>query len=236
MEQGVRNRPGLDPAPIWDGCNPSKLWKRKRREILLWAQDSDLPGPKQGVRLFRGLVGVAADIGETIPDETLQGKESVLQIVAHFDELYKGFMVIAEDDTFDLAIYSGIRRNDETFIQFASRKQSEFQRYEIDEGAKLPTKTKGKIMMRHAKLSREQRQKLETWLKGERSDHEVVTALCQLDMDQEVSTASRHNYLVGDVVHSSFYGGADSRSSADTPYTGPDAVYSGLHGSELSSP
>ena len=60
QEAGVRNRPGLYPAPIWDGYQPEKFWVKKRREIRLWAKDSDLEPKRLGVRLWRGLIGQAA--------------------------------------------------------------------------------------------------------------------------------------------------------------------------------
>ena len=42
-----------DPPPIWDGKDPAKRWVQKRRELKMWARDSDLPPSKTGVSLWR---------------------------------------------------------------------------------------------------------------------------------------------------------------------------------------
>ena len=46
QEPGTR-RAGYDNAPTWDGVEPSTHWRKKRREILFWAEDQDNKNKQQ---------------------------------------------------------------------------------------------------------------------------------------------------------------------------------------------
>eukprot|EP00971_Amphidinium_carterae_P273042 5419177-Amphidinium_carterae.1 len=59
---------GRDPPPVWDGVSPAERWRPVQRAIALWAEDSDLPKKRQGVRLFRSLAGIAQQLAEPLSD------------------------------------------------------------------------------------------------------------------------------------------------------------------------
>eukprot|EP00971_Amphidinium_carterae_P210615 4179440-Amphidinium_carterae.1 len=55
----IRSGPGgRDPPPVWTGDDPLR-WRQVRRDVLLWAADSDTPPGRQGPRFFRALSGRA---------------------------------------------------------------------------------------------------------------------------------------------------------------------------------
>ena len=186
-ESGTRTRPFNEPSPIWDGENVAHRWKRKRREILLWRDDQpEGIADRLGVCLFRGLVGKAADLAEPIPDSVIRSPDAVDKIIAHFDTLYRGFLDMADDKLFEQALYSGVRLNPEEMITYTSRKIVEFTAYEKNAGATLPTNTRGKILLRQARMSNSQASKVQIWLAGNRDEASVIQMLCRLDTDNEV--------------------------------------------------
>eukprot|EP00971_Amphidinium_carterae_P100922 1996716-Amphidinium_carterae.1 len=63
-----------DPPPGWDGEQPTQRWRTTRRAIVLWAEDTDVPKSRQGIRLYRQLTGKAAQVAEALPDEKLKGE------------------------------------------------------------------------------------------------------------------------------------------------------------------
>ena len=64
----------------------------------------------------------------------------------------------------------------------------------------MPSKTKGKITLKHAGLSNRDRMKVETWLKGNRDVEDVMQALAKLDTDDSGGGASGKS-------SGNFYGG-----------------------------
>ena len=156
---------GRDPPPLWDGSHPEKRWKEVRREILLWAADTDCPASKQGVRFYRRTpVGsVARDLIKGIKDEVLCSEDGLKAILAIYDKSYEGFMKVSESETFEKALYSGARKGEESFMVYTARKDREFIEFESLEDVELPDKLKGKIFLRQANLSPQQRQMVLTW-------------------------------------------------------------------------
>ena len=185
------SRPGFDPAPVWDGREPHLRWKQARRLIVLWDKDSDLKDEKKGVRLFRQLQGSAAILAQGIEDEVLFQKEGVPKILEFFDEAYRGYLAIAEDEAFESVFYKGERKGTERMIEFCAKKQQEYVQYEKDVGQPMPDKTKGTLVMRHANLSASQKLKVHSWLKGDRSMARVIEEICNLDTDDTESTAQK---------------------------------------------
>ena len=162
-------------------------WKRKRREILLWRDDQpEGKADRLGVRLFRGLVGKAADLAEPIPDSVIRSPDAVDRIIAHFDTLYRGFLDIADDKLFEQALYSGVRLNSEEMITYTSRKIVELTAYEKNAGATLPSNTRGKILLRQARMSNSQASKIHIGLAGNRDEASVIQMLCRPGTDNEV--------------------------------------------------
>ena len=56
-------------------------------------------------------------------------------------------------------------------------------RFENNHSALLPDVVQGKQLLRHARLNREQAQKISTWLQGKRAKDDVIGAFVRLDTD-----------------------------------------------------
>ena len=160
---------------------------RKRREIELWAEDSDLPPEKLGVRLWRGFCHHAQPIADSIPNHILRANNGVQQILDIFDENYKGFVLIQQEDDFEQALYDFKRPESMNFISYTAEKSTKLKKYEAQISMTLPTSTKGKIMLRHASLDKSQAEKMQTWLRGVRTLDAVTANLNRLDTDGDIT-------------------------------------------------
>eukprot|EP00971_Amphidinium_carterae_P084661 1675670-Amphidinium_carterae.1 len=80
---------GRDPPPAWSGENPLQ-WRQIRRDLLLWANDTDTPANRQGSRFFRSLSGRARQLCDGLEDQRITASDGLMYIVGHLDQLYQG--------------------------------------------------------------------------------------------------------------------------------------------------
>jgi hypothetical protein len=180
----------IEPAPLWDGKEPEKHWKRKRRDIMQWRHDQLAPSAMLGTRLFRATSGDARTIAERVTDEELRKDNVVETLLATFDGIYQAFMTIEDDKAFDSVFYHEIRTANEPMLPWMSRNVDCFLKYEA-QGGVLPMHTKGKLMLRHANLGPHQEAKVLTWLEGKRDLDTVISKLKQLDVENLQWQANR---------------------------------------------
>eukprot|EP00971_Amphidinium_carterae_P347303 6489236-Amphidinium_carterae.1 len=187
-----------DLPPIWDGVSPETRWRLVRREIKMWAADTDTPVNRQGVRVWRQLQGRAKELAESLPDATLMSSSGLSELLQHFDTLYHGALQLTAEVDFERALFAGHRQSDESFLQFISRKQLEFSRYEstLTYGEELPTHLRGKLLLRQARLSTTQSQRVLQWLAGSRDEQTVRSALTKLDTDVDLTNAMSGQAMV----------------------------------------
>eukprot|EP00971_Amphidinium_carterae_P350968 6491833-Amphidinium_carterae.1 len=72
------------------------------------------------------------------------------------------------------------------------RKMVEFQKYESSLGERLPSALKGKLLLRQARLSNQNSQKLGIWLNGSRTEADVKAALARLDTESDLLMLQHH--------------------------------------------
>jgi hypothetical protein len=155
-----------DPPPIRDGKDPAKRWIQKRRELKMWARDSDLPPSKLGVRLWRlGLPdgSPAKTLTNWLTDDTISAEDGFEIMMAAFDKAYAGFLNVTEEETFEKALFGQPRAQNEAFVEHTSRFMTEMHKYEVDEKTELPEKLKVRLLLRRATLTVSQRDRMETW-------------------------------------------------------------------------
>eukprot|EP00971_Amphidinium_carterae_P346380 6487794-Amphidinium_carterae.1 len=176
---------GRDPPPAWSGDDPLK-WRQTRRDLLLWANDSDTPASRQGTRFFRSLSGRARQLCDGLEDQLIMAPDGLMYIINHLDALYKGSLSVAKELEGEKALFSGHRTADENMVAYISRRQVELSRYETALGERLPEALKTKLIVRQAKLNTQQGHLLSTWTNGSRDLQVVLAALCRLDTEREL--------------------------------------------------
>ena len=97
-----------DPPPAWDGVNPAKRWLDKKRELQMWADDTECPKDKMGVRFWRlGLPegSPARTLVDSMSDEDIRGPAGFDNMIFMFDRAYAGFLKVKQERTFEEALY-----------------------------------------------------------------------------------------------------------------------------------
>eukprot|EP00971_Amphidinium_carterae_P325956 6456534-Amphidinium_carterae.1 len=211
-----------DVPPVWDGVEPELHWRAKKREIRLWQEDSDVARERQGVRLFRALQGKAKTMADVLPDDQIKGPLGVEQIIRFFDEQYASHIQLQHEREFEELFYTGARQSDETYAAFILRRQAEMARCETYAHGTLPTHAKGKLLLRQARLTQTQMQRVLTWLEGYRDHVTVGEALRKLDTEMELQTSA-----VGSGEHSAKSMWQEARRMRWDPTTGMTVIAGG---------
>eukprot|EP00971_Amphidinium_carterae_P331700 6465443-Amphidinium_carterae.1 len=185
LTRNTPNSSGRDPPPAWSGEDPLR-WRQTRRDLLLWAADTETPASKQGTRFFRALSGRARQLCDGLEDQMIMAPDGLMYIVRHLDALYQGPLAIAKELEGERALFSGHRTGDENMVAYVARRQVEFSRYEAALGERLPEALKTKLIVKQAKLSTQQGHLLSTWTNGSRELSVVHAALCRLDTEREL--------------------------------------------------
>ena len=168
QEDGERGPRG-DP-PQWDGEDVARRWKKYKRKLLLWQENTRLPKERQGLRVWRRMTGKATDIAEHVPDTTIQAVDSVQKIIEHFEKEYRDILAGETDAGHDDLIYQGTRANTMTFVEYVENMQADWHKYETAVAPMtLPEKLKARLLLRHAKLTDAQTAKVTTRLDGDAS-------------------------------------------------------------------
>eukprot|EP00971_Amphidinium_carterae_P341895 6480958-Amphidinium_carterae.1 len=195
---GPHHGGGRDPPPAWTGENPGQ-WRQVRRDVLLWAADTDLPPIKRGVRFFRQLGGRARLLADGLEDTRLMSTDGLQYVINHFDVIYKDTLEVEKELEGERALFQGQKTSEENFVAYIHRRLVEFARYESVLGEPLPAALKGKLLVRQARLTSSQAQQITTWLDGSRDMVSIQSALCRLDTDRDllgVTTGGSKNYFV----------------------------------------
>ena len=124
------DRGPADPPPQWDGLDVARNWKKYKRELLLWRGDTRLAPRRQGLKVWRRMVGKAADIAELIPDSKIQDEDGVNHIIKHFEERYAEVIAATTDAELDDLIYQGVRASANTFGEYIQDVQTAWDKYE----------------------------------------------------------------------------------------------------------
>ena len=179
---------GFDPPPIWDGIDPASTWKSTRRSLHLWAADqTGLPAEVLGVRVFRhSLCGKAKLLADEIEDDDLKASDGFEKIIAFFDGLYAGHIKLEDEKIMDNALYTGKKKDDETFIEYTARKQVELRKlaklHKIEDG--FPETFQGKVLLSQSGLSQRQKDMILTWSNAVETARVLVPLLNRLDLPE----------------------------------------------------
>ena len=110
--------------------------------------------------MFRhSLCGKAKLLADEIEDVDLKANDGFASIIAFFDGLYAGHIKLEVEKIMDNALYTGKKKDDETFIEYTARKQVELRKlaklHKIDEG--FPETFLGKVLISQAGLTQQQK-------------------------------------------------------------------------------
>ena len=90
---------------------------------------------------------------DAIPESTLISPSGVEAIITVLDRAYRGYRRHVEEDTFGKLLYGAGRPTGESMISFTTRFQAELTKFEVQEAAPLPEKTRVRLLLRKRNLS-----------------------------------------------------------------------------------
>ena len=182
-----------DPPPQYDGDNPELTFREYEKEVRLWEYETDIPEKKRGIKLLRGLSGVAKTAVEDLEVGEIANEQGVKNILTRLRDYFLPHLEVSLPRAFEMAVYGKQRQGKETFIEYVQRMERAFHHL-TKEGVELPDGAKGYILFRQASLSDSQEQKLTTWAEGKYGRSEIVSGLRGLD--KVLRESSKSTFMV----------------------------------------
>ena len=116
---GGNNR---EPAPpTWDGSDPAANYQVFEKNVRYWQYESELDKKKQGVRLLRGLTGLARASVDSLEFDQVATEKGVENIMKRLKEEFAPHLEVSLPRAFEKAIYGQPRSHKETMQEYLLR-------------------------------------------------------------------------------------------------------------------
>ena len=165
-----------DPPPGYDGENPETSFKAYEKAVRLWQFETDVPTVKQRAKLLRALSGAAKLAVEDLEFEEITSSDGVKTILTRLREFFTPHLEASLPRAFEQAV----RYAKESFIEYGAKMDRAFANLKR-EGVDLPEHAQGYILYRHASLSENQEQRIQTWVEGKDDRSSIITGLRRSD-------------------------------------------------------
>lgn len=175
---GGNNR---EPAPpTWDGSDPAVNYQVFEKNVRYWQYESELDKKKQGVRLLRGLTGLARASVDSLEFDQVATEKGVENIMKRLQEEFAPHLEVSLPRAFEKAIYGQPRSHKETMQEYLLRADRAFFML-TKEGVTLPDAAVGYVLYRQASLTESQDLRFSAWAQGKYDRATVTTCLRKLD-------------------------------------------------------
>ena len=167
--------------PSWSG-NVSTL-RAWLRQLSFWEIDNHIPKQRWGIKLFQALNegSVPRRIAEGIAMEVILSERGYGAILSAVLEKFKPYLDAAGPAAIDMFFFSGDRQRNESFSNYIAAKELAKQEIENLTGETLPPKLAGRILLKQANLTEQQRETMAIRYNALLSFEEVAAALRPLD-------------------------------------------------------
>ena len=167
--------------PSWSG-NVSTL-RAWLRQLSFWEIDNHIPKQRWGIKLFQALSegSVPRRIAEGIAMEVILSERGYGAILSAVLEKFKPYLDAAGPAAIDMFFFSGDRQRNESFSNYIAAKELAKQEIENLTGEVLPPKLAGRILLKQANLTEQQRETMAIRYNALLSFEEVAAALRPLD-------------------------------------------------------
>ena len=172
---------GREPQPpTWDGSDPSTLFAIYQKNVRLWLFESEADEKKQGVKLLRGLTGVARAAADSLEFEDIACEKGVTNVLECLKKYFAPHLEVSLPRAFERAIYGNPRSHKESIQEYVIRCEQAFHALE-KEGVALPSQAIGYVLFRQAALTKNQEMKFSAWAQGKYDKATVISCLRKLD-------------------------------------------------------
>ena len=172
---------GREPQPpTWDGSEPSVQFAIYQKNVRLWEFESESDEKKRGVKLLRGLTGVARAAADSMEFEEIACEKGVSNLLLCLKKYFAPHLEVSMPRAFERAIYGPSRSHKESIQEYVIRSEQAFHALE-KEGVTLPSEALGYVMFRQAALTENQEMKFSAWAQGKYDKPTVISCLRKLD-------------------------------------------------------
>ena len=168
------------PPPVWDGSEPGLLFAVYEKNVKLWQFETELDTKKQGVRLLRGLTGVARAAADSLEFEQIADEKGVQNILQVLKGHFAPHLEVSLPRAFERAVYGPPRSHKEDIQEYLIRCERAFHLLS-KEGVSLPDAAVGYVIYRQAALSESQELRFGAWAGGKYDKATVLSCLRKLD-------------------------------------------------------
>ena len=182
QDQGVSQRIIHDVPPVWDGKDPDNQAEPYLKLLRGWLSTTRTLKTQAGMTILHYACGDLKILINELDVDTLTHPDSGTIVYKHVYNNFKEHLNKKLPKALERAIWDekGTRLRDETMLQYTSKKRSLLR--ELDRvDCELPSKAKGYLMLRGAKLNDRAWDMMETWLQGNYELDDVVEKLKQLE-------------------------------------------------------
>ena len=182
QDQGMSQRIIHDVPPVWDGKDPDNQAEPYLKLLRGWLSTTRTLKTQAGMTILHYACGDLKILINELDVDTLTHPDSGTIVYKHVYNNFKEHLNKKLPKALERAIWDekGTRLRDETMLQYTSKKRSLLR--ELDRvDCELPSKAKGYLMLRGAKLNDRAWDMMETWLQGNYELDDVVEKLKQLE-------------------------------------------------------
>ena len=182
QDQGVSQRIIHDVPPVWDGKDPDNQAEPYLKLLRGWLSTTRTLKTQAGMTILHYACGDLKILINELDVDTLTHPDSGTIVYKHVYNNFKEHLNKKLPKALERAIWDekGTRLRDETMLQYTSKKRSLLR--ELDRvDCELPSKAKGYLMLRGAKLNDRAWDMMETWLQGNYELDDVVEKRKQLE-------------------------------------------------------
>ena len=172
---------GREPQPpAWDGLEPIVNFPVYEKNVKYWEFETEVEEVKRGVRLLRGLTGVARAAVDALEFEQVAHKDGVKNILGCLREQFAPHLEVSLPRAFEKAIYGPARSHKENMQEYLIRAERAFFLLS-KEGVTLPDNAVGYVLYRQAGLTEGQELRFGAWAQGKYDKKTVISCLRKLD-------------------------------------------------------
>ena len=210
------------PMPSWSGnVSTLRAWPR---QLSFWEIDNHIPRQRWGIKLFQALSegSVPRRIAEGIAMEVILSEQGYGVILTSVLEKFRPYLDAAGPAAIDMYFYSGDRARNESFSNYIAVKELAKQEIENLTGEVMPPKLAGRILLKHANLTEQQRETMAIRYNALLSFEEVAAALRPLDRPDALLKPMTSSSLATTTLGGNAYWNNDDTPEVDPPSGQPD--------------
>ena len=184
--------------PTWGGSADSlRPWLKS---LALWEMDNHLPRHEWGVVLLQCFSEGSAPrkIAETIETSVLLSEEGYGAILSAIMTKYTPFLEAVGPAAIGNFFYQAERSRNDSFSTYIAAKELARQELEAQVGERVPDKIAGRILLKHANLTDQQRENLAIKRNALLNFDQVAAALRPLDRPEALTNRVAKTFLTTD--------------------------------------